>query len=340
MQVVIVRNVHSAIPETCHQLRLFGVDRGSRNGAVRMFPYPLTTCYGSPRERVVFWPERDANPFFHLFEALWMLAGRNDVDFPERFNSKFGQYSDDGRTFNAAYGHRWRRHFGRDQLKLIGAALRENPDCRRQVLGIWDPTHDLGLQSKDLPCNTQVYFQRDHKGSLDMMVTNRSNDLIWGAYGANAVHFSMLQEYMAGLIGCEVGHYWQTSMNSHLYLEPHGKLMEQMAQKAPMPPETRTCPYSLGQVAPFPLMSIPANRWDRELAAFLENPSGDFIDPFFESVAKPLYMAYTAFKDKRPDRFYQAKHHVRFCAATDWMLACMQWLERREMKEKINGPVS
>ena len=32
---------------------------------------------------------------------------------------------------------------------------------------------------------------------LCMTVCNRSNDMLWGAYGANVVHMSMLQEFVA-----------------------------------------------------------------------------------------------------------------------------------------------
>src|SRR5690606_6235064 len=140
--------------------------------------------------------ERDANPFLHFFESLWMLAGRNDVDYMTRLVRRFAAYSDDGKTFNGAYGYRWRKWFGRDQLQQIIGALRSNPQDRRCVLGMWDAGHDLGLQSADLPCNTHIYF-RIQDDRLNMTVCNRSNDAIWGAVGANVVHMSFLQEYMA-----------------------------------------------------------------------------------------------------------------------------------------------
>ena len=344
MRVIPVRNVHQALPEGCYQLETFGHETTSRNGPVKVMPIPMTTLYMRPTERVLFHPERDANPFFHLFESLWMLAGRNDVAFPKFFNSKFDSYSDDGETFNAAYGHRWRQHFGRDQLRLIIDALDQNPDCRRQVLAMWDGRHDLGLQSKDLPCNTQAYFQVDMDGKLQMMVTNRSNDLIWGAYGANAVHFSFLLEYMALSLGREVGVYYQTSFNTHYYTETHGTLVKQLALKAPQPPQQHSDPYSEGRVAPtVPLMSIPRGRWDRELDTFMRlqfstdyDPfrKDEFVDPFFQHVALPLYRAYVAFKSKSPTRFEEAQRFVGQCAAQDWMVACSEWLQRREARAK------
>ena len=55
--------------------------------------YILTPC-----ERVLLYPERNANPFFHLYESLWMLAGRNDVAGPARYAKNMNNYSDNGVT--------------------------------------------------------------------------------------------------------------------------------------------------------------------------------------------------------------------------------------------------
>lgn len=343
MRVIPVRNVHQALVEGAYQLEQFGVENDSRNGPVKVLPIPLTTLYMAPTERVLFHPERDANPFFHLFESLWMLAGRNDVAFPKFFNSRFDQFSDDGVTFNAAYGYRWRRHFGRDQLDDIIRNLEANPQCRRQVLTMWDPQGDLGSDSRDVPCNTQAFFQVDADGRLQMMIVNRSNDLIWGAYGANAVHMSFLLEYMASALGRDVGVYYQTSFNTHFYTETHGALVKQLADKAPMPPQQHTDPYSAGRVSSVPLMNIPKNRWDRELQTFMSLPLTEelldyspyettFVDPFFQNVALPLLRAYVAFKSNSPTRFQDAQRFVGQCAAQDWMLACSEWLQRREAR--------
>lgn len=338
MRTIPARNVHQALVEGAFQLKEYGVRRESRNGPVVVLPIPLTTIYFKPEERVLFHPERDANPFFHLLEALWMLAGRDDLAWVAFYNSGMKNYSDDGLTLNAAYGHRWRKAFGQDQLQKIIDALHNNPDCRRQVLQMWGPD-DLGSQSKDVPCNTQAYFQIDADGKLQMMVTNRSNDLIWGAYGANAVHFSMLHEYMALSMGREMGLYYQTSFNTHYYVEPHQELVDTLAAKAPMPPAAHSDPYSDGLVsAAVPLMSLPQGRWDRELATFMERKGeGSYEDPFLEQVAKPMARAYACFKSKDMLRFQNAYQEMGACIAPDWHAAGMQWLQRREAKCKAKS---
>lgn len=330
MRVVDVRNVHAALPEGIRQLALFGEQRTSRNGEVLVMPTPTTTRYRWPRERVIFHPDRDANPFFHFIEALWMLAGRNDVGFLMPYVQRMLDYSDDGKTLHGAYGYRWRVYFGFDQLGHVATALRENPEDRRNVVQMWDVGQDLGRDGKDLPCNTHMYFTRASSGALDMTVCCRSNDLIWGAYGANAVHFSMLQEYMAAAIGCEVGEYWQMSNNFHAYVkvfDPLRHLINQTADSFHSPPN----PYTDGLVEPYPMVQTPVAQWQQELAMFLdEGIVLGMRDPFFRRVARPIVAAHLAYREGRgPERYGVALEILQQCEATDWRLACEEWIERR-----------
>lgn len=208
----------------------------SRNGPVYRLPGVTQLVYMKPWERVLFSPARDANPFFHLMEAFWMLAGDNYVRFPAEFNKRFLEYSDDGVTVHGAYGYRWHNHFPiensryklvcgetTEQIMVILRELAENPASRRAVLQMWDPVADLGSDSKDVPCNLGCCFDVDVDGFLNMTVFNRSNDALWGACGANAVHMSMLQELIAGCLGYKIGKYRQVSNNMHIYADvfPH-----------------------------------------------------------------------------------------------------------------------
>jgi len=342
VKVIHARNVQQALPLALDALRLTGVRRDSRNGPVIVFPEPVTTVYAKPEERVMFWAQRDANPFFHFAESLWMLAGRNDVEYVARFVGRMRSFSDDGVTFHGAYGHRWRRHFADDQLPKIIDALRADPDCRRQVLTMWDPRTDLGRKGKDLPCNLQCVFQIAVDGRLDMMVTNRSNDLVWGAYGANAVHFSMLHEYIARSIGVEVGVYRQVSANLHAYvnvLEGVQELADAVPdfyQAGALGPKSWASgdPYTASQVKPFPLWTgDAAAEWNAELDMFMEEPNAlGFRQPFFRRVAVPMYRAFSAWKAGGPGRYAAAREALGECRASDWSLAANEWLTRREKR--------
>ena len=330
MHVIRARNVHEALVVGLQDLRRYGVERESRNGPVLVFPEPVTTVYERPEERVLFHHERDANPFFHLFEALWMLAGRNDLAYLQHMVARFADYSDDGETLWGAYGYRWRRHFRgcRDQLEVIGERLRADPIDRRSVLQMWSSELDLGHpseKSRDIPCNTHAYFSINAAGRLDMTVSNRSNDMIWGAYGANAVHFSVLQEYMAALVHRPIGRYWQVSNNLHAYRSALDGLR--------LPPLVDN-PYvrGLGGV-PMLLGDKVGEGFDAELERFLSDDfSRPFENNFLDSVAAPMRIAYLVFKDERRDpiqRIVEAQELLYAVSAHDWYTAADDWLGRR-----------
>jgi thymidylate synthase len=193
----------------------------SRNGPVLRYKVPVTTVWSDPTNRILWNETRDANPFLHFIEAAWMLAGRNDLATVAKLTPQMASYSDDGHTLYGAYGYRWRHHFGFDQLQTIIEELRKNPETRRCVLQMWDGHEELKKAvtgGKDCCCNTAIYFD-PLDGKLNMTVTNRSNDTVWGAYGANVVHMSILHEYVAAQTGLQLGTYYQMSNNLHLYTE-------------------------------------------------------------------------------------------------------------------------
>src|SRR5512137_1214536 len=175
----------------------------TRNGRALVFREPVLITHLHPERRVLFDPVRNANPFFHYMESIWMLAGSNSIRFPVKFARNLAQYSDDGHTFHGAYGHRWRYHFGFDQIETVIRELTNDHTTRRAVINMWDPEADLGEEGKDFPCNTHLYF-RVKDDRLNMTVCNRSNDMVWGMLGANIVHFSVLLEYIAHSCQLEV----------------------------------------------------------------------------------------------------------------------------------------
>ena len=68
--------------------------------------------------------------------------------------------------------------------------------------------------------------------------------------------------------------------------------------------------------------------WDMDLALFMEDPSSNgFRNRFFSRVAKPLWWAHVAWKQKKWDDAFAC---VEQCAASDWQRAAREWLERRK----------
>lgn len=333
-QVIETRNINSAVKWGLTNLLEKGLREDSRNGKVLVAEDPVITVYERPQERVLFSPTRDANPFFHLMEALWMLAGRNDVAFPVQFNKRFAEYSDDTVTIHGAYGFRWREFFGIDQLAFLIDELKTNPKTRRAVLGMWSPYADLaplvdddgnpfagGLGSKDVPCNTHVYFDV-RGGKLNMTVCCRSNDAIWGAYGANVVHFSMLQEYIANKVGVPLGVYRQFSNNFHAYTDIYNE--EALAAIAKEAGETN---YYNSQNTPIIPMGADHELWDEALHAFIDDVPLplDLAPAFFTQVAVPMRAAWYARKSKDESAAFKLINDMPDC---DWKIAAAAWMLR------------
>lgn len=325
-----VRNVNEALPRALAMLQHVGIKRNSRAGEVIEFPGPVLTTYQAPEEIVLWSRGRIANPYFHLFEALWQIAGRNDLAWPMQFNARMKEFSDDGKHLRGAYGARWRHGFGRDQLRAVEELLRAYPDSRRAVLTAWDPSCDQDESWVDTPCNTQVYIDR-RDGRLNLMACARSNDIWWGAYGANSVLWGVLQQYLAAKLQCPTGLVHQLSYNLHLYPQHaigwEEVLLVNTAEDRYKPHHRNFCG------APEPLIQN-SDAWDVELIRFLDDPEGDteYTEVFFDKVAAPMYASW---KDRRRG-VNDGRLAAQAIVAVDWREACLQWIDivsqRKEAK--------
>lgn len=365
-----------------------GIDDGSiptirttsRVGDVLQIVEPVIVTYENPRQRVLFNEVRDCNPFFHVVESLWMLAGRNDVTALKYYASQIGDIaSDDGVTFNGAYGYRWRRavkdktypsdvciggdpswnapdvtHV--DQLKILIDHLKHKPESRRAVLQMWNVEDDL-LKidvTKDVCCNLSVMFSlrkqpvqntaprlvlpepiSNDYWYLDMTVTNRSNDMIWGMLGANVVHFSFLQEYMACCLGVEVGVYNQISNNLHVYVENNGGFKPKEwidkyyeTNQLDLYSDSRGSSVKLG-----PMLLEEQECFDAEAQAFLEYPwdyppQSEWESPFLNVVADPMCRAFYFHKERD---YEAAEYWCKKIEADDWRIASTNWINKRKL---------
>jgi len=318
--VITEKNVNHAFVSAWHYLRAAGVEENSRNGPVLVAPGPVVTQYIRPTERVLFSPRRDANPVFHLMEALWMLAGESEVAWLSQFSSNIASYAEPEGYIHGAYGARWRNWFDdgtQDQLKQLITLLRRDPSTRQAVLQMWDPETDLTGDWRDRPCNTAIYFDcRDYR--LNMTVTCRSNDILWGCYGANVVHFSVLQEVIAHAVSRPVGVYRQFSNNWHAYL---GNPMVQ--DFLDIVPVEEWDYYMTAAVAPTPILQ-GNEQYEHLLEDCKQLTEGyrSMRTHFMRNVAVPLRDAYLARKAGENINWLEVPDN-------DWGLAFKHWCERR-----------
>ena len=395
-----VNDAFQSIVEGIEDQSIETVRTPSRNGPVIQLAQPVIITYTNPRERVLFNSVRDCNPFFHLYESLWMLAGRNDVAPLDYYmGGKYSAFSDDGKTANGAYGYRWRHAFAGDEDRMIRRYkglgyeellradkeegyyrwdqlteiidhLKRKPESRRAVLQMWNVTDDLQKidSSKDVCCNTAVYFSirtpskgvnalEDPSSYLDMTVTNRSNDIIWGMFGANAVHFSFLQEYIACAIGIEVGHYHQFSNNAHVYTETNSgwhpdKWLAEYKNRTMHSPRVLSYGKGLNNASGNVGISSKLFAVDETVELFDEECQSIVANNFKETdlefqVSRPPYKieflattvqpALNTFHCYKRKDFKQALEWCETIRGADWRVACTNWIQKRKANFEKKG---
>ena len=330
---ITVNNANDLFSEMFWRFRTAGVPTDTRNGPALRIPEPVLTRVIYPEQRVLFHAGRDANPVFHLMESIWMLAGRRDVKFLAQFNSRIEQYSDDGRVFNAAYGFRMRQAFRTDQLISAVELLRRDPETRRCVVQLWDPADLTNQTSKDLACNTSLMFSVNADGALDLMVTCRSNDAWFGYAGANIVHFTFIQEFVARALGRAVGKYYTVTVNLHLYTELYSA-----SKYISVPPQLDTYDYYTELfITPSSIMENDDYRgFLNDCETFCNDPfntSARYAHRFFRAVAVPAAMV----SHSRRQLMSSGAEWADMIEARDWRIAVLEWIERRQQTNPLKS---
>lgn len=176
-----------------------------------------TVTLEHPAERFITIPGRRNDVFATIAETMWVLAGRNDMEYLARYLGRALDFSDDQATWRGGYGPRLRDWGGIDQLDEIRKLLSSDPESRRAVSVLFDPARDF-VETLDVPCNNWLHFLvRD--GRVDLNVTVRSNDILWGFSGINTFEWSVLHEMMAFWLGARVGYGVFFISSLHLYDE-------------------------------------------------------------------------------------------------------------------------
>lgn len=336
MYVIKVDDVNQAIVKGVNLLVNHGEIISSRAGRTLEVPAPVTTVYNEPWKRVLIDKERDANPFFHLMESMWILAGRKDVNFLCEFNKRMREYSDDGNEFNAPYGYRLRFApvSSQDQISGIIKDLKSNPQSRQAIGQIWTDT-DLGKSTLDKACNMSVVF-RIRNGKLCLTVYNRSNDMLWGAYGANVVQFSMLQEYVAAKLNLEMGTYHQVSNSYHVYLDgPGGALWDKMRSRVNkfLPSRPYDSVKTIVRMKPHEMPSIDYDlftmfkMYDQGNLNSLSQPL-HYSSSYFKTLVAPMMNLWLKYKGG--SSLEELQSYASMIAADDWRTASMDFITNRK----------
>jgi thymidylate synthase len=150
-------------------------------------------------------------------EVVWMITGKKHLEFLRRYTKVWDEFAEDDGTVQAAYGHRWRNYFGRDQLIDLITHLHEEPSSRQAVVMMWDPATD-GLRApkrKNVPCPF-TWVGNIIGGKFNLHLIIRSNDMMLGNPHDTA-GFALLQAIIAQELGVEVGKFTLSISHAHIY---------------------------------------------------------------------------------------------------------------------------
>lgn len=153
-----------------------------------------------------------------IAEQVWFISGaRKPADFLRDFTKIWDDFTNPGDVVTVAYGYRWRRHFGRDQLGMLIGLLKKDPTSRHGVVVTWDPANDGlgGVSKSNVPC-PYTFTVNIIGGRLNLMNVVRSNDMILG-FPHDVAGFALLQCILAQHLGVKPGKYTHGIANAHVY---------------------------------------------------------------------------------------------------------------------------
>lgn len=165
-------------------------------------------------------------------EQIWFIMGsRRPAEFLQEFTKIWDDFTNIDGVVSAAYGYRWRHHFGRDQLAALINLLKKEPSSRHGVVVTWDPADD-GLnptrKKKNIPC-PYTFTVNIIGGKLHFHNIVRSNDMILG-FPHDAAGFALLQNILAARLKVRVGKYTHSISNAHIY-DIHYRAARMMIKK-------------------------------------------------------------------------------------------------------------
>ena len=189
-----------------------GVKQVSRDGEVVGEIINATTVLTDPTNNIMKNSLRNLPMKYAIGELLWYMSHNNKLKEIQKYTKGWDRMSDDGVTVNSNYGWCIRDKYGFDQWEWCKQELNNNPNSRRAVIHIKEPSDK---DSKDVNCTVCLqFFIRDEK--LYCTTYMRSND-IWLGYPYDVFQFTCMQILMSMELCIELGTYTHIAGSLHLY---------------------------------------------------------------------------------------------------------------------------
>lgn len=165
--------------------------------------------------------DRKLNYAYLTIEKIMYLSGKQRPKILIKYNKNMKNYINNKiGKFDGAYGDRIANN---NQFEWCYNELKSDPLSRRAVITIHDAT-DCNHETKDSACTLSLQFLiREEK--LDLIVSMRSNDILWGLC-LDVPAFCFIQEVMAYWLGIERGLYIHNAASLHYYDNTENQINE------------------------------------------------------------------------------------------------------------------
>jgi thymidylate synthase len=153
-----------------------------------------------------------------IAEQMWFLMGQKNLAFLQRFTKIWDEFAEENNCVESAYGYRWRKHFGRDQIDGLVQLLSKDPSSRHGVILMWDPADDglaNGIKKKNVPC-PYTFTVQIMGGRLCLHLIIRSNDMMLGN-PHDVSGFAFLMHMLAQKLNVGLGALTVSISNAHIY---------------------------------------------------------------------------------------------------------------------------
>jgi len=153
-----------------------------------------------------------------IAEQMWFLMGQKNLAFLQRFTKIWDEFAEENNCVESAYGYRWRKHFGRDQIEGLVQLLEKDPSSRHGVILMWDPADDglaNGIKKKNVPC-PYTFTVQIMGGRLCLHLIIRSNDMMLGN-PHDVSGFAFLMHMLAQRLNVGLGSLTISISNAHIY---------------------------------------------------------------------------------------------------------------------------
>jgi thymidylate synthase len=169
-------------------------------------------------------------------EFEWFMNGETNIQrFKDAGVKIWDAWADDNGDLGPVYGHQMRNFNDQniDQMQTLIEQLIANPDSRRHIISLWNPSQLDQMRLPPCYLYFQFFVEQDR---LNMFVVQRSGDMFLGIPYDVAL-FSKILLYVAEKTNLKANYIDIQIVDAHVYNNQHDAIREYLAQETFKAPE-------------------------------------------------------------------------------------------------------